>query len=1263
MNKIILALLLVFCPAAPAGLKLKQLDHTRQSVEILRITPTGINVPSTRQIVFKFNQPMVPAARAGHRVDTVPIRISPPLRCRWRWLDSSTLACQLDENAGLQPATTYQLTVSKQLKSLSGRTLAGDLVHRFSTLRPGVTGIHFSTWRSPGTPVIRIGFNMPVFKPSVASNLYLLAGRHQRYRIKVSHENRQAKSLYARYWLIEPIKPLPPATQVRLMVEPGLLTRTGTLKGGQQKQLASFTTFPEFRFLGIRCYNRRLKKFVSSNDPQTPLPRCALEHPVTLRFSTPFNHATILRGLDFEPLDSRIQKLLKSKLETEHAGMWGNHTSLDRPYKKNRVYTLRLNRLLRPFARLRITGGTGLTDLFGQPLRNRIKLHIDTAHLQPTLRLPQPVSVQPPSRAAKLVLDLLNIDRLKLHYKFIGSRGSPKQTTRTLSLPANSDLAVRHTATLGFSNPPGPGLISGRVSVAAGAANGQVHSFLTLLTPFHVHFKFGHFNSLAWVTRLSDGKAVADARVSLVYGRLKRYFEPAHQLGSASTGKSGVVLLPGRATLKQELARYRYNTDARYDDRILYLRIEKNDSLALLPLTSDFLADSGTAPTLLDEAAQLKWRVLTARRAYRPGDAIDYKIYVRQRGNRGMGPAPPGPYRLDVYDPQMKRIHQVESLRLNRFGSYAGRFRTTKHAVTGRYRFRLSVRTDDGKWRPLAQTGRVLLSDAKAIGFQVSNELNAKLYKPGDRLLTHTRTLLPDGRPYAGTEVHITTRLQSIRLEPEAKTARGFFFDVSGDSTEILINQVRRRLDDHGKDSYAYTVPAKSLLYGRLTVESLVHGAHGKDGSARSSAVYAARDRYVGLRHDGWTLTTGEPSTVQLLVVDEQGRPAAGTAVEVSIQHYTRFGSAHSVHRRSRHTHYGWRRVGECRLVSTTQPQPCSFTPQQAGRYRFVASIRDSRGRPHTSILKRWSTGDTRLATTQPGPGHKLYIEPEKTGYRVGEMLRILVKNPYPRASALITVERAGILDYKVVRLEHNITTLTLPVKKDWLPGAYVSVSLMSPAQGKPAAGARQPPVFRIGYTRIQVKDRHRKLAVSITPANGRYRPGQQIRLSVQVDTVHGGSTPVELAVAVIDEAAPGLLQQDTARYDLYRHFYRLGRLALHNFNLSMNYYDGGDKVPLADWTPGRMPAPALLYTSTNKTTAVDSGNDPGLRPPARKTEQPVIPAHRGYWNGQLVTDRQGRAELSFKAPDRPGRWRVLVPATDGAELMGLGQATFEVTK
>ena len=160
-----------------AGLKLPATANSSDqpaALRIDRITPAGKDVPAGRQIVFQFDRAVVPVGRMERNAAEIPITISPGLDCQWRWLNTSALACQLDEKSSLSPATHYRITVNPGIKSEDGATLAKSMRHDFTTERPAVRHAWFKTWEAPGRPLIRMTFNQPVSQASVADHVFML---------------------------------------------------------------------------------------------------------------------------------------------------------------------------------------------------------------------------------------------------------------------------------------------------------------------------------------------------------------------------------------------------------------------------------------------------------------------------------------------------------------------------------------------------------------------------------------------------------------------------------------------------------------------------------------------------------------------------------------------------------------------------------------------------------------------------------------------------------------------------------------------------------------------------------------------------------------------------------------------------------------------------------------------------------------------------------------------------------------------------------
>jgi hypothetical protein len=97
--------------------------HKQKPLQIQRITPSGIDVPTGRQVVVTFNQPVVPLGRMEREAADIPITITPTLQCQWRWLNTSNLACQLGDETALKPATRYKVSVQPGIMTESKQTL------------------------------------------------------------------------------------------------------------------------------------------------------------------------------------------------------------------------------------------------------------------------------------------------------------------------------------------------------------------------------------------------------------------------------------------------------------------------------------------------------------------------------------------------------------------------------------------------------------------------------------------------------------------------------------------------------------------------------------------------------------------------------------------------------------------------------------------------------------------------------------------------------------------------------------------------------------------------------------------------------------------------------------------------------------------------------------------------------------------------------------------------------------------------------------
>ena len=349
-------------------------------LKILRITPSGEDVPPGRQIVFLFDRSVVPLGRMERSASEIPITIEPQLNCLWRWLNPSTLACQLNEKDALLPATRYRISIAPGITAEDNSTLAQPVSHSFITERPRVTDTWFRTWASPGTPKISVRFNQPVTQASLAAHLFFQVTGGKRIPARVepdSEYQRSRDSESCRVWIAAPQRELPKDASVSLRVEPGIVSTQGPEPGIENRRIDSFDTFPEFRFLGVECKDKANNAFVIRPGKATPSERrCLPSGGVSLLFSSPVLKTEIQKGLQITP------PLTGKGTEPDPWEWVYTDSRLSEPYEKGKTYPVFLpEEILKPFTSYRLQSPSeAVKDEFGRPLVSPIDLPFATDH-------------------------------------------------------------------------------------------------------------------------------------------------------------------------------------------------------------------------------------------------------------------------------------------------------------------------------------------------------------------------------------------------------------------------------------------------------------------------------------------------------------------------------------------------------------------------------------------------------------------------------------------------------------------------------------------------------------------------------------------------------------------------------------------------------------------------------------------------------------------------------------------------------------------
>jgi len=110
-------------------------------------------------------------------------------------------------------------------------------------------------------------------------------------------------------WIVEPIREVPLASAVSLEVRAGLHSSDGVELGVEARTVITFDTYPEFKFLGVKCtpkgessaQNLLLEHAVDISSGLLSKRRCAPLKPIALLFSSPVRNPMLKTHISFTP--------------------------------------------------------------------------------------------------------------------------------------------------------------------------------------------------------------------------------------------------------------------------------------------------------------------------------------------------------------------------------------------------------------------------------------------------------------------------------------------------------------------------------------------------------------------------------------------------------------------------------------------------------------------------------------------------------------------------------------------------------------------------------------------------------------------------------------------------------------------------------------------------------------------------------------------------------------------------------------------------
>ncbi|HAJ26462.1 MAG TPA: alpha-2-macroglobulin, partial [Syntrophus sp. (in: bacteria)] len=249
----------------------------------------------------------------------------------------------------------------------------------------------------------------------------------------------------------------------------------------------------------------------------------------------------------------------------------------------------------------------------------------------------------------------------------------------------------------------------------------------------------------------------------------------------------------------------------------------------------------------------------------------------------------------------------------------------------------------------------------------------------------------------------------------------------------------------------------------------------------------------VGIRPDSWTAAQ-DNLNYKVAVVDLQGKPAPHVEAMVDIyrqqtySHRVRLVGGFYAYKNSREV----KKIGRhCQgRTDAMGLLTCQGPSAASGSVILRAEVRDESGLVSAANYDLWVAGKDDW-WFEGGNDDRIDVLPEKKKYEPGDKAKFQVRMPFREGTALITVEREGILDVYTKRLSGKSPLVEIPVKKHYAPNVFVSVLVVRGRVGNAQPTATfdpGKPTYKLGVAEILVGSQAHRLDVQVVPEQTIYK-------------------------------------------------------------------------------------------------------------------------------------------------------------------------------
>ena len=1202
--------------------------------------PDEVKNPS---IYVQFSEPVVPLAKLGEPSDKSGIiTIEPALKGVFRWYGTSLLSFECADE--VIPQTEYVVKINSNVKSINGTALTGMTSFSFKTeelklvsVVPGYGAARKLTEENPNAfmpyidsddvPVAAAGdigvfFNYPVDLDVVKSSIVVYDEDSNTYNASFS------KIKDANGVLIAIKDKMPENKRIDIALKSGAQAQKGSLKT-ENDQIQSFHTL-----LPLTLRNTDTDAYSYGK----------YKNPVYFYFS----HQLDAKNLDM--LVSGIKTTPAMKITKDNVEVSGSRVIVfGLPVNYEETYSMVLP--------------AGISDIYGRKTPSSISVDVE---------VPAAASMATFKDYGTGILEAQFSPKLAFQFQNISSGSSYTLRSRTKDavtktygdgdIPKNE--AVVETVDLESFLHKSGGLSVGNVffnadMIVKNSWNDQYYTQSNTqtiqVTDLGVTVRYGYNKAVVLVTSLKTGEPVAGANVGafaykLNYNSNSYFYDMLNsvslfnkdikggkhtELGKAVTDSNGLAIIDFE---KGALSKALKNTSNN-----MYIEVvSQGDRVVFGPdITSMWRYDTvGIAEPQYAEDEMMRVFMFTDRKLYKPGEKLTFRGIDR---TQKLGKLEPfvGDYTIEIKEDAWKAepIKTFKGKTTASGGFY--------HTVTlpsdlepGDYVIRYTRKMPNGN--EATQSEYFQIAFFERLRFQASASIPNITYIRGDRIDASVSAEYLGGGSLAGCGFETSWFREPCGFSLSGAKFDGYKFGpMFGYDSRSYLGRDQGTLSVTGKGSTSIASGGESLkgMAYQYRSEVRVTDQSNQMIAASASVVVHPALYYIGLSAP--TNIKGFAKKGDKLDFKYQAVTPDGSAVSDSVIPKAKAKRSITVELQREEWNlvqqmgvYGTVNTRYVRNMVTDQTMTVpldkdgsfSITPSKSGSYLIRLSSTDKNGSDVVTERRFYVIGsDWYWYGDQTD---ELTLTCNKDSYSIGETAQIMLQSPLEKGRYLLTVEREGVFHQEILDIKESVTVLDIPVKAEYLPIAYVTLSTYSTRTGEPVKDFDTPdmnkPKGYFGLTPIRVNRDSVKFDIAVKGDKSSYRPGETAKFTLKATKNGSPVSGAEISFMAVDRGVIDLVGYHVP--DPVGYFYR-------DYHYPICTRGGDSRSMLID---------PVVYAA-KRMFGGDAEGDDSEKMNERKNFDPTA-----VFEPYLVTGADGTVECTFVWPDNLTAYRITAVGVNG---------------